>query len=84
MGKANYDTSVRCPECHEWWRGKTHRCNPPTGNAPAIVPSSGGPFTLTTSLSFPLDPESVALTLDVETNMITLTPKTGSLVVHAA
>lgn len=68
---------VKCPDCGLWWRGMTHRCDN-GGGSPAVVTSSGGgPYFLAGTLSIPVQPDNMNVTLNYSNGYLHLAPIAG-------
>jgi hypothetical protein len=67
---------VKCPDCGVWWRGYLHRCDN-GGGVTATVTTGGGPYVLTGTLSIPVQPDSMNVTLNYSNGYLHLAPIAG-------
>lgn len=69
---------VKCPDCGIWWRGLTHRCDNGGGVAAWTVTTGGGPYVLTGTLSIPVQPDNMNVTLNYSNGYLHLAPIEGT------
>lgn len=77
---------VKCPDCGLWWRGTTHRCDNGGGVSALIASggggpttsSGGGPYYLSGTLSIPVQPDNMSVTLTYSDGYLNLSPIPGA------